>query len=76
MYKNVSSFNLSRPIVAQVHKCLTVTRWLWVRSTFGGMIYYLLIFLFLRSGISAALSSATQQAMPRKIRQKVGNVVS
>ena len=38
-------------VVAQGHKGVIVTRWLWVRCTLGGINFYLLyiIFLFLRS---------------------------
>ena len=54
---------------------MTVTEWLWVRYSLGGMNYYLLMFSFLRSGTkpeSQAMSSVTQHAMPGKIRRKMG----
>ena len=61
--------------MAQRRKRVVVTRRLWVRSPLVGVNYYLLMFLFLRSGIkgkSAVLSSATQHVMSRKFDVKWG----
>ena len=51
--------------MAMGHKGVIVRRWLWVRSPFESMNYYLVIFYFFRSGTKA------KQSMPRKIRQRV-----
>ena len=58
-----SAFRIVETTVAQQHRGVTVTQRLQVRSL-GGMNYYLLIFLFLRSGTKA-------NATPRKIQRKV-----
>ena len=41
---------LNGAVVARRHKSVTITRRLWVRSSLGGLNYYLLIFWFLCSG--------------------------
>ena len=55
-------YNRTSCDVAQGHKDVTVSRWLWIRSPLGGMNYHFLIFSFLSSGTKPkipALSSAT-----------------
>ena len=71
--------NIIEAIVAHGHRGVTVKRRLWARSPFEE-VKYLFKFNFHFFGLvsrqSAALSSATQYAMHRKIRRKVENGVS
>ena len=68
----VNIYNIYRPVGT---RCDCKTNWLWVRSPLEEMKYLLkFIFPFLRSGVkahSAALSSATQHAIPPEFGRKL-----